>query len=513
MNRKALTGIALVLSLVFAAVQPAWAAETENPGTTAEKSSAAPAGVRLPVAYSAPAKGLVSLALFNQEGVLVRSLLYAQPVEAGTHTVMWDGTTDLGKPAPAGTYTAKGIYFANPPTVKLNMFVGKSGNPPWRTTDGKGDWGANQGPGTSIVSDGKTVIAAFSQVEDNQITGVQQMDGDGNISLRYFTFFTYDHRCAAAMDSAGYYLGLWCGGYYGQRKGLLIAAYEQGKPQGKILCELPVAQKEKSTRLDGLALTKDSLYAAVMDNNAIYVVDRQSGEVRKTISVPEPQGVLVVGDRLLVVSGKKVLHLTLTGEADRPFVDEGVLQAPSAIARDAAGNVYVSDGGNLRSYNLRSVDGSGTRQVHVFTPAGKPLRRIGKPGGAPVEGRFDENGLGLVTSLCIGPGAGGKGEALWVTDIATGFWRTSRWSLDGALERQWFHGGAGLWSDKINPARPGELLHTAGADYGPSDITAYAIDLKTRTWKPGWYYRMPWDDMWQEDVVLGNTHAHPPAGK
>jgi hypothetical protein len=225
LNSKALVGIILVLSLVFAAVQPARAAEPGNAGTPAGKSGAAPAGVRLPVAYSAPAKGLVSLALFNQEGVLVRSLLYAQPVEAGTHTVMWDGTTDLGKPAPAGTYTAKGIYFANPPTVKLNMFVGKSGNPPWRTADGKGDWGANQGPGTSIVSDGKTVIAAFSQVEDNQITGVQQMDGDGNISLRYFTFFTYDQRCAAAMDGAGYYLGLWCGGYYGQRKGLLPYLY------------------------------------------------------------------------------------------------------------------------------------------------------------------------------------------------------------------------------------------------------------------------------------------------
>jgi hypothetical protein len=58
--------------------------------------------VRLPITFTAPGPGFVSLALYDQDGVLVRSLLYAEPVEKGSRVVPWDGTTDLGLPAKSG---------------------------------------------------------------------------------------------------------------------------------------------------------------------------------------------------------------------------------------------------------------------------------------------------------------------------------------------------------------------------------------------------------------------------
>lgn len=51
------------------------------------------------------------------------------------NVVTWDATTDMGKPVAPGTYTTKGIFFTTPPTMKYVMEVGKSGNPPWRTSD------------------------------------------------------------------------------------------------------------------------------------------------------------------------------------------------------------------------------------------------------------------------------------------------------------------------------------------------------------------------------------------
>ena len=71
----------------------------------AEKEITALPGVKLPVRFTAPRKGLVSLAAYDADGVLVRSLLNAQAVEAGPQTVTWDATTDLGLPVKAGEPT------------------------------------------------------------------------------------------------------------------------------------------------------------------------------------------------------------------------------------------------------------------------------------------------------------------------------------------------------------------------------------------------------------------------
>jgi hypothetical protein len=471
------------------------------------------AGVRLPVAFTTPGKGFVSLALYDKSGVLVRSLLYAKPVERGKQTVEWDGTTDLGKPAASGAYSAKGVFFTESPSLKYEMIVGKSGNPPWRTPDGKGDWGGNLGFPSSIVSNGKNLMMGYACVEDNQITGIQQMDGDGTIGTRYFSFYPWDTRMAAAMDDANYYLGIMNGG----KKQIEIAEYKLGEPRGKILVALPTKPHENQAEtrwrgrfvawLDGLALTKDALFASVSADDALFVIDRASGQIRKQLSIPGPRGLAVSNGKLLVVSDNKVLRLTLDGETEATVVKAGVLTSAGALAVDDAGNIYVGDGGETGAFGVTSYGGS--RQVCVFSPDGKLMRKIGKEGGAPREGRFEENGLGVITSIAVGPGAG-SAQTLWVNDIATGFPRTSRWSLDGKLQRQWFGRKLSLFSDVFNPSRPNELIYASGAFADEPGISAYEMDIAKKTWRPSWHYDTTWADMYQEDVFLSNTHGGNP---
>ena len=69
-----------------------------------------------------------AIALYDQGGVLVRSLLYAEPVEKGAQTITWDATTDLGKPVAAGSYAAKGTFFTTPPALKYVMKVFSKGS-------------------------------------------------------------------------------------------------------------------------------------------------------------------------------------------------------------------------------------------------------------------------------------------------------------------------------------------------------------------------------------------------
>lgn len=473
-----------------------------------------PKPLRIPVTVEAPARGFISLALYDKNDVLTRSLLHAEPVDRGVRTVEWDGTTDMGKPAATGAYTAKGVFFTEGPSTKFVMIAGKSGNPPWRTADGKGDWGGNLGFPSSIVSNGKSLVMGYAAVEDNQVTGVQQMDGNGNIQQRYFTFYPWDGRSAAAIDDTNYFLTI----FNGDKKTIEIAAYKLGEPRGKILSLLPVKPwpEETETRwngrltagLDGLTCTKDTLFATVANNDALFIVDRATGQVRNRVSLAAPHGIIVTGERLLVISGKKVLRLTMDGVTEAAVVDETALTYPHALATDAAGNIYVGDSG--AGGPLGPKASLGTRQVLVFSPAGKLVRKIGKPGGTPQEGRFDENGLGIITALCVGPGANGKTETLWVNDIATGFPRTSRWSLDGKLENQWFGRKLSLFSDVLNPARPNELIYTSDAFADEPGISAYEMDLANKTWRPSWHYDLPWADMYQEDVFLSHEHGGNP---
>lgn len=481
-GHRVLTGMGLLLVLFAMGCAP---------------SVAAPPGVSIPVTYTAPAKGFVSLALYSKDGVLVRSLLYAQSVNAGPQTVQWDGTTDMGVPAAAGAYTAKGVFFTESPSLQYVMTVGKSGNPPYRTPDGKGDWGGNLGGPAAICANSKSVMMVWGCVEDNQITGIQQMDNDGNIALRYFSFYPWDTRMAGAMDETHFYLGI----LNGEKKRVEIAEYKLGQPRGKILVALPTKPHAEvgetrwagrwTASLDGLAITADTIYASIAADDALFIIDRATGAIRQQLTLPSPKGLAVVQNGLLVVSGTKVQKLALDGTPAGTVIGEGVLDNPGALTVDAAGTLYVS--------GLKG-------QVGVFTPAGKLVRRIGKAGGAPRDGRYDANGLGNITGMCLGT----DGKTLWVQDVATGFPRTSRWGIDGTLQREWFVPKLSLDSYSINPARPDEIVVANDAFSDDPGIFAYQVDWEKKTWKPSWHYSEGWAEMYQEDVFLTFRHGGNP---
>ncbi len=462
------------------------------------------------VAYTVPGAGLLSLALYDHDGVLVRSLLSAEPVTAGTGAVAWDATSDLGLAVAAGTYRVKGVFFTEPPSLSWVMKVGKDGNPPWRTTDGKGDWGGNLGGPVGLCANASSVVIVSACVEDNQITGVQQQDADGGIILRYHTFYPWDQRSAAAMDARNLYIAI-----LKDSQELQIAEYKLGEPHGRILTKLPAKmQPNPSGRwrgrginvVDGLALTDTRIYASVGCNDELYVIDRANGAIVATLAVAGARGLAVAKDRLLVASGEQVLRYTLDGAADGIAVAGGTLRAANTLCVGADGTIWVGDSGRFDPENEHE---SGSRQVYAFDPAGMLLRTIGKQGGDPRSGAFDPAGFGDIKGMCLAP----DGKSLLVNDVATGFRRTSRWTLDGRLEKQWFVRGNENSPDAINPERPEETVKVGGAFADEMTVQAWRMDFEHKTWQPAWRYTMPFAGNWQDDVVLGFDHGGNPLTK
>jgi len=461
--------------------------------TSAIAHTAPPPDVSIPVTYSAPADGFLSLALSDDRAQLVRTLLYALPVKAGKSSVTWDGTDDLGRVCPPGDYSAKGIFFDAPPSLKYRMTVGRSGNPAYRTPDGKGDWGANLGHGTGIAANHDSVMMVFGCVEDGNITGLQRVDFEGNILRRYFSFYPWDQRSSAAMDDKQIYVAI-----YANEK-LEVAAYQVDEPRGKILAALPVKptatlhgrwRNRPVAYTEGMALSGTTVYVSVPHDNALCLVSRTDGKVTK-IDLPTPRGLAFREGKIFVVSGKKLLRLAPDGKVEATIVDGGGLKNPSSLAVDAHGNFYIGDSGS-DSYREGTLAGgtreadAGTRQIHVFSPDGKPLRRIGMAGGSPLEGRFNPDGFGDISGIAVDPAG-----RVWVNDVATGFKRNSLWSPEGKLLKQWFTRKIQHTSDVVNPANPRELLSIRDVfDDSPPGIYAYEVDFARGTWKPSWFYEL-----------------------
>ena len=188
---------------------------------------------------------------------------------------------------------------------------------------------------------------------------------------------------------------------------------------------------------------------------------------------------------------RHVLRLSPDGAVEGAIVDGGGLKNPSSLAVDTRGNFYVGDSGAdvYREGTLvggtRQAD-AGTRQIHVFRPDGKPLRRIGVEGGSPLEGRFNPDGFGDISGIAVDP----EGR-IWVNDVVTGFKRNSLWSSDGKLLKQWFCRKIQHTADVVNPANPRELLSIRDIfDDAPPGIFAYEVDFAAGTWKPSWFYEL-----------------------
>jgi hypothetical protein len=61
----------------------------------------------LPISFTLEKPGNVSAAIYDKNGIQVRTLRNAEPLAAGKHEIAWDGLDRNGQPVPAGDYTWK----------------------------------------------------------------------------------------------------------------------------------------------------------------------------------------------------------------------------------------------------------------------------------------------------------------------------------------------------------------------------------------------------------------------
>jgi len=481
-----------------------------------------PLALRLPLPD--PQARFISAAIFNSEGVLVRSLPVIlrdeQSVKRGEKfvTLRWDGLDDDGQPLLTGRYIVKFLTHRGIGQRYVTS-LHNAGNPPWRTDDGTGSWGGDHGPPIAATADSERVYLAWTVSEaGTAIIAVDpKLPAEKGVVTRIGRKFWGQHQVldigilvtALASDGEKLFVaqdgkswgGDWADPKVLNKAGVVLWDTKTGKPInfpfGKrtlIISEWSDAIKpvelqpyerlsiyhplvprkrfwervrdkdfgpqELGLNLLGIAVSGDILYGSLFLENKVVAVNWQTGERLKEFSLPRPCGIAVNRDGQLIVVSDKRLVLLNPQTGAVTPLVTEGLSSPWGVALDNEGNIFVTDCGD-------------SMQVKVFkfeTGKGAQLiRTIGKRGGRPWVGRYDPEGMLRPSGITVD--SEGK---VWVCEHDDAPRRISVWTKEGKLIADLL--GAGHYAvmgaaDEQNP----QWVNTHS--------TLFSVDYTTGKWQ------------------------------
>jgi hypothetical protein len=416
----------------------------------------------IPIPFTLPSGGHVTLVIEDRQGKRVRNLLSDTVFTAGPHVVWWDGTDDLGRDTEAArhglyhipsAFVAPGLYrvrglFHKGIDLRYEFSLYTAGNPAWETADHTGGWLANHTPPSA------TLYAPGNTVSDRPMILVGSYVTEGGSGLAWLD------ANGRKVDGKGWLGGTWTGAPFlardaGDRPVPGVYAYA-GAAWGELRLtalrhngEAPVLtptykfpgqpqdDHNPNSALSGLAVYNGLLVASLPKLQQLLFVDALHNRLRGSLALSDPRGLAFDAQgRLLALSGTKLLRFTLPETPDaaallllvpKTLIASG-LQDPQGITEDSQGNVYISDRGS-------------SHQVKVFSPEGRFLRAIGHP-GPPQTGAYDalhmNNPLGITIDAS---------QQLWVAENDFQPKRVSVWTRDGHFVNAFYgpseYGGGG----------------------------------------------------------------------
>jgi photosystem II stability/assembly factor-like uncharacterized protein len=452
------------------------------------------------ISYKMPSDGYASIAIVNEKGRQVRTLLAHAFRKAGAQTDMWDGLDDDGLPVIPGEYKYK-ILTHKGLKAELLTCYNCPNDPPYSTPDGKGSWAGDHGAPTSVVAAGEIMILGFSAGEALPAIIEVGLDGmkNGILNKSWPLAIASDGKYAYTISEefAGHNVGTADHNAKNDSKAKLNTkitrwevatgryAYFEKQEASKNLGEWTIDQGKaekflsqrikdqdfpvefsghtcnnvhiRTTNSCGIACGDGKVFVSRRKDDKILILDSATCAISGEIKVTAPVGLAWLDGALYAVTEDKILEFRDLAKAGKPVVQG--LDCPFGLAA-AGGKLYVSEWG--RSMRVKSFD-----------LKGKALTVFGKEGGRPWLGKYDPSGMLKPRGLAVD-----KNGRLWVAENDEPLKRISVWNPDGSLYKDLIGAGRYACFSWMYPDDP----TTAYANiYG---VSSFKVDLEKKTWKP-----------------------------
>lgn len=427
----------------------------------------------IPVKFTLPEAGVVTLVIEDPQHRRVRNLVSQTPFPAGENTAWWDGSDDLlrdpaaarhgvyqipTRPVAPGTCKVRGLWH-KPLQLHFEFSIYNAGKPAWRTADNTGCWLTTHTPPTSMAvvpgsrtADGQPLVFMGAFVAEGG-HGLQWLHEDGTkIGGQHWVgghwtgapTLAVDLGDGAVADHLCYVGSIWEGELRLTAKARAFgdqAIFKEKlgddpnrRSDDRNAPPPPPALEgfdggDKVFVLGGIAARDGTLVCSLTRQNELLVVDVQADKIVSRVSVDNPRGMTFDQQgRLLVLSGNRLVGFAKRWGDPQPLIATG-LEDPRHVAVDAAGRLFVSDRGQ-------------SQQVKVFSPTGQPIGNIGKPGPSAV-GPYDSLHMNSPNGIAIDS----QGR-LWVAENFNYPRRVSLWTAGGELLRAYYgpteYGGGGV---------------------------------------------------------------------
>ncbi|HUW32128.1 MAG TPA: hypothetical protein VM223_10995, partial [Planctomycetota bacterium] len=387
--------------------------------------------------YSIPEDSDVSIVLFDANGMAARTLVAQGARRAGENVERWDGLDNDGKPLPPATYTWKGLYH-QPIKTKFILSAHNSGQPPYKTDDNTGGWGADHGNATTVCAVGDQMVLAWSMSESGWGIIGTDLAGKKRWGIKHNAedIATDGARLFVVGDHG--YNGAESVKVFDAKDGRPLNWGAVGATAGKPALDPPDGGDDKTNVAAAVAYAKGTVYASWPARNLVGVYDGQSGDLKAAWPVPEPQRLAPRPDGSVAVISQGEIVALRDGEVS-PLISDRI-DSPAGIAVDPAGNIYAANRGAMQN-------------ISVFSADGAFQKTIGKAGGRPRVGRYDGSGILEPGGIAIS-----KDGRLWVAETLDSPKRHSVWDVKtGELVNEFFGGSSYFGWAYMDPKHPDEL--------------------------------------------------------
>jgi hypothetical protein len=438
------------------------------------------------LSFDIPENGFLSTIIKDEKGVIVRHLSNNEAVKKGTQTFSWDGLSTpshdkKGTPVPVGKYSVHSLWH---PEYEISWrgWAGSSAQTPWENGP-KTNWGADHGSPTAIATGEKGVFLGWFKSESGR--ALVATDFDGKVMWRKkFGGMSSVKSLATTGDTlfvlGGPSRGKSANGASVYKMDQATGLYKEWK--GSLAAELAINKMSDTPELqEATAITAfgKRFYLSFSQANKIRAYDSETGKQLDEYDVPkpaqisiDPQGDLYIlsgGDYTLNPNGYNGIHEPVIKESQAVYklntsdktlneLSFEKLQNACGINVDKSGKIYI---GVREPIN----------QIYVYNTQGKLLKKIGKEGGRPLTGPWDQNGMRFVAGVAVD-----KNNQLWVCEADNHPLRFSRWDANTGKFSKEFFGPAnyGATGAAINPVDPNKMM---------GNSVEWEIDPKTQTFR------------------------------